>query len=215
MTDETQDLMATFGRLLQSRYFMTAMALNNRTKRNSDENLGRGRLRLLSLLGKTDGITNAEIAEKLDIRPSSVSLQVKALVDAGMAERRASETDGRVSLIFITTLGEETLAGLHNGNDSLSERAFNVLTGAEQEQLQSLLRRVAANVEDIQVTPEEMREAFGAFGDQFKGMHDMHHMGRDMHRQMHQMRNDGHGDFPFAGWFNRNNKTTKGEDEDI
>ena len=169
MTDETQDLMATFGRLLQSRYFMTAMALNNRTKRNSDENLGRGRLRLLSLLGKTDGITNAEIAEKLDIRPSSVSLQVKALVDAGMAERRASETDGRVSLIFITTLGEETLAGLHNGNDSLSERAFNVLTGAEQEQLQSLLRRVAANVEDIQVTPEEMREAFGAFGDQFKG----------------------------------------------
>ena len=212
MTDETQDLMATFGRLLQSRYFMTAMALNNRTKRNSDENLGRGRLRLLSLLGKTDGITNAE---KLDIRPSSVSLQVKALVDAGMAERRASETDGRVSLIFITTLGEETLAGLHNGNDSLSERAFNVLTGAEQEQLQSLLRRVAANVEDIQVTPEEMREAFGAFGDQFKGMHDMHHMGRDMHRQMHQMRHDGHGDFPFAGWFNRNNKTTKGEDEDI
>ena len=116
---------------------------------------------------------------------------------------------------FITTLGEETLAGLHNGNDSLSERAFNVLTGAEQEQLQSLLRRVAANVEDIQVTPEEMREAFGAFGDQFKGMHDMHHMGRDMHRQMHQMRHDGHGDFPFAGWFNRNNKTTKGEDEDI
>ena len=70
MTDETQDLMATFGRLLQSRYFMTAMALNNRTKRNSDENLGRGRLRLLSLLGKTDGITNAEIAAKLDIRPS-------------------------------------------------------------------------------------------------------------------------------------------------
>lgn len=39
----------------------------------------KGKSRLLNLLSEKEDLTNAEIAELLDIRPSSVSLQVKVL----------------------------------------------------------------------------------------------------------------------------------------
>ena len=197
MTNEPQDLMESFSRLMHSRFFMAAMSMNMRTKRGSDKELGRGRLRLLSLLNKEDGLTNAEIAEKLDIRPSSVSAQVTSLVETGMIERRASENDGRVSLIFITDAGKETLAGLHNGNDEMSERAFSVLTEAEQAQLKDMLRRIAANTEDIEMDPEMLRDAFGPFAERFQNMDFTDR--REMRKEMHKMHHDLHKG--FKGWF--------------
>jgi DNA-binding MarR family transcriptional regulator len=180
MTNQTQDLMATFGHLLHTPFFRTAMAKTMHARRESDRELGRGRLRLLALLGSEDGLTNADIAEKLDIRPSSVSAQVAALVEDEMIERRASDDDGRVSLIFITEKGREALAALQSDNDELSEQAFAILSDEEREQLQDLLRRVVAANEEIEVTPEMMRDTFGGF----HGHHGHHGRGRRMHHGM-------------------------------
>jgi DNA-binding MarR family transcriptional regulator len=180
MTNQTQDLMMAFGRVLRSPFFRTAMASNMQARRDSDKELGRGRLRLLALLSEEDGLTNADIAEKLDIRPSSVSAQVTALADDEMIERRTSEEDGRVSLIFITEKGREALAALHSDNDEMSEKAFAALSEEERAQLADMLRRVAAATEEIEVTPEMMHDAFRGF----HGHHGHRGHGRRMNHEM-------------------------------
>ena len=84
MTNETQEIMALFAKLVQSRYFVASAWMTVGKERRRDFMNTKGKSRLLNLLAAKDGLTNAEITELLDIRPSSVSLQVKALEEDAM-----------------------------------------------------------------------------------------------------------------------------------
>ncbi len=140
MTYDSQELLALFGRLLQNRAF-TAAAM--RASLPDDNPRGqRGQSRLLRLLGDQDGLTNAEIAEALDIRPSSVSALVKKLEEAGFIERHDDPQDKRVIRIFVTEDGRTFLKGSRQFKDDFSEACFAALTTAEQNQLRDLLRKL-------------------------------------------------------------------------
>ena len=53
------------------------------------------------------GLTNAEIAEILDIRPSSVSATLNRLEDGGLIEREPSAHDKRVVIVRLSDRGRE------------------------------------------------------------------------------------------------------------
>lgn len=108
---------------------------------------GRGPMRLIKLINENDGLTNADIALELDIRPSSVSAGISNLEEAGIVERTQSADDKRISTIHITETGKKMIADVTSARDELSESVFGVLSEDEQKQLESSLTKVLDNIE--------------------------------------------------------------------
>lgn len=154
MTNETQTIMALFAKLIQSRYFVASAWMTVGKQQRHDFTNTKGKYRLLNLLSERDGLTNAEIVELLDIRPSSVSLQVKGLEEAGYVERRASAADKRVSLIYLTPQGRQLIARGDSEIDTLSETILAGLSDSEQATLQALLTKILKNVEGQKMATE-------------------------------------------------------------
>ncbi|MDO1605730.1 MarR family transcriptional regulator [Lactobacillus sp. YT155] len=148
MTDKTQDIMELFAKLAHSRYFMAGVWMVVGKRKRHDYDNTRGQYRLLNLLTQHDGLTNAEITELLDIKPSSVSLQVKALEERGFIERKASETDKRIQLIYLTEDGKKRIKKGDSQVDLISEEILTGLSEDEQKQLAQLLKKIADNVKN-------------------------------------------------------------------
>ncbi|NLC23960.1 MAG: MarR family transcriptional regulator [Oxalobacter sp.] len=68
----------------------------------------RGQGRIIALLQERDGIGQRELAELLHIRPPSLSELLDKLESNGMIERRQSESDRRMSHVFLTKTGRES-----------------------------------------------------------------------------------------------------------
>lgn len=82
MTVNNRDLFSSFGKLFQNRAFVMAVAQQFHFGDHGSERGGRGQMGILRVLADAPaGLTNAEIAEILDIRPSSVSATLNRLED--------------------------------------------------------------------------------------------------------------------------------------
>lgn len=172
MTEKSRDLMKIFGKLLQNRALL--MTVGHQPGMGGHGG-GRGQMGLLQVLSQsTNGLTNAEIAEILDIRPSSVSALITKLVDTGLVERVPSETDKRAVIVKLSTQGREMFDQYDQRMDDWSTKLFAGLTAAEQTQLAELLTKLSHHVDDL-----DWHEMMGG--------HDHPNFGRG-----------GHG--PMGGW---------------
>lgn len=152
MTDHNRDLFNSFGQLFQNRAFMMAMAQQFHFGDRGNERGGRGQMGILRVLADAPaGLTNAEIAEILDIRPSSVSATLSRLEDAELITREPSPRDKRVVIIKLSTRGQEMAAHRVQGTNDLADQLFGNLTDEECEQLQHLLAKLRANADGIDI----------------------------------------------------------------
>lgn len=174
MKDNSDNLIILFGKLMRSRYFMTTMMANYRQTR-LDDNLQsvRGKSRILFLLKKKDGLKNSEIVEILDIKPSSVSLQVQALEEEGLVERRESESDKRVSLIFLTKKGKEEIEVGSEKTDDATNKVFKGLNDEEKIELEHILSKINTQLNELDQNKNSFFEEFNHHGNMMK--HEMHH----------------------------------------
>lgn len=216
MTHNSQELLALFGKLMQRPVFASA-AFQAANFGRHPQRQGRGQERLLRLLTDHDGISNAEIAEALDIRPSSVSMLVKKLEDSELIERRESDADKRVLLIFLTANGRQFIDTGRELRDDFSEAAFTGLSDQEQEQLTTLLKKLLASTDDDDIMAgaqqsmqEMMRQAqklhhqFGNYGRQM----------RDAKRDMQRRGNFGNPWAGFGGFGNPHHQDPRSNDDD-
>lgn len=149
MTEKSRDLMKIFGKLLQNRALMMTVGHQPGLGGHGGPG-GRGQMGLLQVLSQsTNGLTNAEIAEILDIRPSSVSALITKLVDAGLVERVPSETDKRAVIVKLSAQGREMFEQYDERMDDWSTKLFAGLTDAEQTQLADLLTKLNHHVDDL------------------------------------------------------------------
>ena len=108
---------------------------------------------LLGYLQEHDGVRLGDLAVWQDVDKSTITMQVKRLVAAGLAERTQDERDRRAARVCLTALGEEVLA-LHRGR----ARAFlAALIGdwpeAERDELARSVGRLATAVEGALAHP--------------------------------------------------------------
>lgn len=123
--------------------------------------------KLLQILLKQDGITAGEMAEILDIRPSSLTEQLGRLEHHGLVERKRGEVDSRTVHIYITPKGKEEIV----------ERI------AQRNTKQSALIDC--------FTPEE-EATFIALSDKLI-LHLQEHVEKNMDRHHHHHHHKGHG----------------------
>lgn len=120
-----------FKTIAQSKHLFALRAdgISKQMKNRGNRNGAQG---LLVELWNKDGLTNAEIAELLDIKPSSVTAQVKQLEEAEMVIRKQDENDKRVSRIFLTDKGREAQEHVIQCIMIFQKQFLAILTDEEQ-----------------------------------------------------------------------------------
>jgi DNA-binding MarR family transcriptional regulator len=64
-----------------------------------------GQVNVLIQLWREDGLTQADLSERLAVAPPTISKMVKSLADAEFVRSEKSKTDGRLTLVFLTDIG--------------------------------------------------------------------------------------------------------------
>ena len=142
MTANSQDLLNQFGRFMQTFHQRGFSTFSKRGQQFWAKQPQRGQMIVLFLLNQKGQLTNSQIVDELDIRPSSVSVMVKKLVEEGFAERHDSTEDKRVSLISLTKKGREAITSSHDFKMEFADELFDALSPEEQETLDKLLKKL-------------------------------------------------------------------------
>ncbi|CAM3022847.1 MarR family transcriptional regulator [Lactococcus hircilactis] len=204
MSEQTNRLLHLFSKLLHHPSVLFALradGISNQMKNRGNRNGAQG---LLVELWNKDGLTNAELAELLDIKPSSVTAQVKQLEEAEMVVRKQDENDKRVSRVFLTEKGREAQETRDTMHNDISETIFGNLTDEEQEQLVKLMEKlVESNDSHDDQDFQKMTQFFGnPFVENMMNAHDRHafgnHMRREMQNWQREMRRDERSQAPFG-----------------
>ena len=101
-----------------------------------------GRVRLMNMLKENGELSQKEIAEKLDIRPQSLSELLVKMESDGLISRRQDKDDKRVIVVALTEKGEEQLVVLRQANREHAEKLFSPLTEEEKDALIAILKKL-------------------------------------------------------------------------
>ncbi|MBO0664357.1 MarR family transcriptional regulator [Jiella sp. MQZ9-1] len=101
---------------------------------------------VLVVIGKNDGITLRDLAEKLAVRPPTVTKTIARLTTQGLVEKRVSETDLRQSRAFLTVEGAAIVERVQNAQKSLERRALAGFTERERKAFRRYLIRLQTNL---------------------------------------------------------------------
>ena len=132
-------------RLMRKRFEVRARGLG----------LSSAQWRLMVRVAKEEGITQARLAELLEIEPISVSRLVDRMEEGGWIERRQDATDRRVRMIFPT---EKTTAAYTDVKSLAGEVYEQSLTGVSPEDRRMLIRvldTIVQNLTDGEASPLE------------------------------------------------------------
>lgn len=106
-----------------------------------------GQWRALLRLDLNEGISQAGLADLLDMQPISLMRILDRMEEAGLIERRADPADRRAMKLFLTPQAGPILKVLHEIADDVRATATKGLSEADQAQVIASLRRMRANFE--------------------------------------------------------------------
>ena len=104
--------------------------------------------RLRRILHSNPGLSSRELAEILDVRPSSLSQQLEKLEVRGEIRRERDEQDSRVSHIYLTELSEALLNESKASIQAMHDHFSACFTPEEKEQFIALCMKLSAYLSD-------------------------------------------------------------------
>jgi DNA-binding MarR family transcriptional regulator len=107
----------------------------------------RGQNRVLVILAKEGTLIQSQLAEIMDIRPSSMTELLSKLEERGLITRTPDEKDKRVTNVSITDEGKKAIADDDSTDDMLNE-IFAGLSDEELTQLSELMDKLNGSLKD-------------------------------------------------------------------
>ena len=107
----------------------------------------KGHGRILATLRNQGELTQRELADRLDIRPQSLTTALLNLEKAGLIRRRTNESDRRETLVQVTPEGVARCGEIEAIRGRTAETMLADLTPEEKETLAGLLRRIVQAAE--------------------------------------------------------------------
>lgn len=101
---------------------------------------------ILYWLERAPGLSQKEVASRLEIEPISVARLIDRLEGAGLVERRPDPSDRRVWRLHLTPAAEPVLARLNEEKRALNALLEEGLDGPARAQLMDALRALKANL---------------------------------------------------------------------
>lgn len=114
-----------------------------------------GQFPMLYLLQNQDGLTQREIARKLNVRPPTVTVTIRRLEKSGLVCRREDGEDRRVSRISLTAEGRAIAKQLREIMRRNEEQMFRGLSETERCLQERFFREILANVTEMNNRQEE------------------------------------------------------------
>lgn len=121
----------------------------------------RGQHKLLATLLKQDGLSQRDLVQEMDIRPSSVTELVGKLEQAGLVRKEEDANDKRITNIFLTDTGRDQATKIVQTRNAVEEDFFDALNDEEKAQLSGLLEKITASLKEKTAESEEDGEWFG------------------------------------------------------
>jgi DNA-binding MarR family transcriptional regulator len=136
-------LQMTFGFLLHD----TARLMRRDFERRSrSSGLTRAQWSVLAHLARSEGSSQAALAETLEIEPITLVRLLDRLEDAGWVERRPDPGDRRVRRLFLTETARPLMEQFQQLAAETREASLSGLSEVERKQLTDLLLRVRGNL---------------------------------------------------------------------
>jgi MarR family transcriptional regulator for hemolysin len=142
-------LVREVGRLIKRRF--------ERRARQTGLPLTRLQATVVLFIARREGVSQAEVAARLDIEPIALVRMLDRLCEEGLVERRPHPTDRRVRALWLTPAARPLLARIRAINAAIREEAFAGLPAETRALLVHALGCVKGNL-----AGEEAADADGA-----------------------------------------------------
>lgn len=136
----------------KKRSTMTQLVLSARASRTALSarlaaiDLYPGQDAVLLALGAEDGLSLRDLAERLSVRPPTVTKTVARLTVQNLIEKRSSDSDARQSHAFLTEKGLALVAEVRSAQKTVERNALRGLSEKERKTLRKLLQRIERNL---------------------------------------------------------------------
>lgn len=108
-----------------------------------------GQIFVLMALWDSDGLSQAELADRLNVSAPAINKMVKSLTDADLVVPRKSDADARITQVFLTDLGKQTKENAVAIWLSAEERFTEALSKGEATLLFELILKIRAGMQPL------------------------------------------------------------------
>ncbi len=108
--------------------------------------LYRGQPPVLFEVGAHEGISQSELAGRLEVSPPTMTNLLKRMEKSGLILRQRNSEDARYAKVFLTDKGQEMVVKAHQLEKQMDDITFAGLSNEEMATLTRLLDRVHANL---------------------------------------------------------------------
>ena len=112
----------------------------------SEEGLFAGQHHIIMMLERVGCATVSQIAEEMRTTSATASVSIKRLEKAGFVEKRSSDSDARITKIYLTDKALAVTQRIRSKMDEAEESLTQGLTQEEKYQLSDLLDKVVNNI---------------------------------------------------------------------
>lgn len=120
----------------------------------AEHGVASNRLVLMWLLKQVGELRMGLIAQMLDLTPRAITGQVDALEREGLAERRQSESDGRVYYVSLTDKGARFISGIEPQLVASFASVFSCLDRSEIREMIRILEKLTDHMLDQVEKPQ-------------------------------------------------------------
>lgn len=104
---------------------------------------------MLFMLGLKGGRSQKELAEKLNIKPATITVMITRMEKAGFVERKQDTEDQRISRIYLTEKGREVFSLVKEKFEEINEECFKNFTEEEKVLLRRLFLQMLENLNEV------------------------------------------------------------------
>lgn len=112
----------------------------------SEEGLFAGQHHIIMMLERVGCATVSQIAEEMRTTSATASVSIKRLEKAGFVEKKSSDSDARITKIYLTDKALAVTQRIKSKMDEAEESLTQGLTQEEKYQLSDLLDKVVNNI---------------------------------------------------------------------
>lgn len=128
-----------------------------------EKNLHPRQMPLIIHLSKCEGCTQKELAEKMQIKPSTLNVMIGRMEKNGYIEKRQDEKDSRKSRIYFTEEGRNISEDCHQRFAMIQKKLQEYFTEEEEKELNRLLNKFCDCLdEQTEILRQERKEQSNA-----------------------------------------------------
>lgn len=101
---------------------------------------------MLFILNQEDGLSQKKLANKLKIKPSTITVMLKRMEKANLIVRKKDDKDQRVSRVYLTEKGKKVCEDTIKVVKQIERECFKDFTEEEKETLKSLFLKMKNNI---------------------------------------------------------------------